>query len=65
VADVIRSHGGRIASILSSYMKEDKQLRQVYIRIMEDPSVDLKALKKDLEGRFELLFMIEDDVTIP
>ena len=64
VADVIRRHGGRIASILSSSMKEDKQLRHVYIRIMDDPAVDREALKKELGKSFKLIFMIEDDVTI-
>lgn len=64
VAGVIKSHGGRIASIMSSRMNGDKQFRHVYIRIMDRPSVDLDAVKKDLE-KYEMLFMIEDDVTIP
>ncbi len=65
ISDVIRAHNGRIASLMSSYMPGDKQVRQVYIRIMDDPSVDRMALKNDLEKKFKLLFMIEDDVTIP
>jgi len=64
VADIIRNHGGRIASILTS-MKQDNQQRQVYLRVMDDSPVDLKALKKDLESNYNLLFVIEDDVTIP
>ena len=65
VADVIRAHNGRIASLLSSYIPGDKQIRQVYIRIMDDPPVDLQALKNELEDKFNLLFMIEDDITLP
>jgi acetoin utilization protein AcuB len=64
VADVIRKHNGRIASILTS-MKGEKQLRQVYLRIMENPRIDLKALKTELGNNYNLLFVIEDDVTIP
>ncbi len=65
VADVIRAHDGRIASLMSSFIPGDKQIRQVYIRIMDDPPVDLVALRKELADKFELIFMIEDDVTIP
>jgi acetoin utilization protein AcuB len=64
VADVIRGHGGRIASLMSSYVAGDKQLRQVFIRIMDDPALDREVLKKELADKFTLLFMIEDDVTI-
>jgi acetoin utilization protein AcuB len=60
VMDVIRGHGGRPASILSTYRAEDPQFRRVYIRIMDHPAVDLKALEKDLRQRFELLFVMED-----
>jgi acetoin utilization protein AcuB len=63
VADVVRKNKGRIASILSS-MSEDKQNRKVYLRLMDSPSVDLKTLKKELEDNYNLLFVIEDDVTI-
>ena len=66
VADVIRKHDGRIASLLSTFVSgDDKEIRQVFIRIMDDPPVDLDALKKELVDKFGLLFMIEDDVTIP
>ena len=65
VADAIRACGGRVASILSSFMAGDKQKRQVYIRLMDDPAVDLDAMKKSLEKSFELNFIIKDDVTIP
>jgi hypothetical protein len=32
---------------------------------MDDPAVDLDAMKKSLEKSFELNFIIKDDVTIP
>jgi len=62
VADVIIEHGGRVASFLNSYLKEDPQLRRAYIRMMDRPAIDLDALKENLEKKFELLFMIEDNV---
>ncbi|SPD75552.1 CBS domain protein [uncultured Desulfobacterium sp.] len=65
VADDIRESGGRMASILSSIKTGEKQMRQVYIRLMDDPPVNLEELKKSLEKEFELLFVIEDDVAIP
>jgi acetoin utilization protein AcuB len=65
VVDVIRAHGGRIASLMSFVIPGEEQRRLVYIRIMDDPSVDLAALKKELDDKFDLLYMIEDDVTIP
>ncbi len=66
MADVIRKHDGRIASLLSTFVSgDDKEIRQVFIRIMDDPPVDLDALKKELVDKFGMLFMIEDDVIIP
>jgi len=62
VADVIRAHGGRLASILTSYGPEDPKLRDVYIRIRDLPQEELEAMKDDLEEKFDLLYMIQDDV---
>jgi len=64
VADVIMEHGGRVASFLNAYLKEDLELRRVYVRMMDQPAIDMDALKEDLQKKFELLFMIRDDVDI-
>jgi acetoin utilization protein AcuB len=61
VSGVITGHGARIASIISSPIKKDKQFRNVYIRLMDQPSVNLKALRTDLAKKYEVLFLIEDD----
>jgi len=61
VADVIRKHGGRLASILTAYREEGDDFRRVYVRIRRLPTVTLAALKEDLRNKFELLYMIEDD----
>lgn len=64
VADEIRECGGRIASLLSSIVEGEKQMRRVFIRLMDEPPVDLDVLKNSLEKKFELLFFIKDDITI-
>ncbi|MEW5913073.1 MAG: CBS and ACT domain-containing protein [Thermodesulfobacteriota bacterium] len=55
VADVIRKHGGRMVSILSSYDLCEEGCRNVYIRIAELAEDKLQALVKELEGNFPLL----------
>jgi acetoin utilization protein AcuB len=62
VADVIREHGGRLAGIFTSYYTDDPRYRRVYIRIKDFPEDKLSNLKKDLEGKFNLLYMIQDDL---
>jgi acetoin utilization protein AcuB len=62
VADVIRKHGGLVASILTSHTLAAPQFRRVYIRIGDLPSEKLRALEEDLRKQSELLYVIEDDV---
>lgn len=64
VADVVRRHDGRLASILTSYAKSDPGFRRVYFRIRDLPSNDLQALRNELEQRFELLYATQDDVDV-
>ena len=62
VADVIRAHGGQLASILTSYETvSDLDLQHVYIRIREMAPDKLRALREDLENRFSLLYIIEEE----
>jgi acetoin utilization protein AcuB len=62
VADVIRVHGGQLASILTSYETvSDLDLQHVYIRIREMAPGKLRALREDLENRFSLLYIIEEE----
>jgi acetoin utilization protein AcuB len=62
VADVIRKHGGLVASILTSHILAAPQFRRVYIRIGDLPLEKLRALEEDLRKQSELLYVIEDDV---
>jgi len=62
VADVIRKHGGLVASILTSHTLAAPQFRRVYIRIGDLPSEKLRALKEELGKQADLLYVIEDEV---
>jgi len=62
VADVLREHGARLASILTSYSPADEQFRRVYIRISDLPARELEALAKALRERFELLYIVDDSL---
>ncbi len=62
VADVIRKHGGLVASILTSHTLAASGWRRVYIRIGDLPPSELRALEGDLRKQADLLYMIEDDL---
>jgi acetoin utilization protein AcuB len=64
-ADGIREHDARLASILTSYDAADPGFRRVYFRIRDLPSKELQVLKEEMEKRFELLYVIQDDVDLP
>jgi acetoin utilization protein AcuB len=59
VADVIRAHDGRLASILTSYSAADPDGRRVYIRIRELAPDKLEALKSELQKNFQVLFAVD------
>ena len=55
VADVIRKHGGRMVSILTSYDMCEEGCRNVYIRIADMAEDKLKGLIEELEGKFTVV----------
>jgi acetoin utilization protein AcuB len=59
VADIIRSYGGRMVSILSSYDNEPEGYRKVYIRMRNIERSKLQNLKQELEAKAALLYMID------
>jgi acetoin utilization protein AcuB len=59
VADIIRSYGGRMVSILSSYDDEPEGYRKVYIRMRNIERSKLQNLKQELEAKAALLYMID------
>jgi len=60
VTDVIREHGGRIASIMTRYEGAPEGFKRVYIRAKEVK--DEQALQKELEGRHKILYYIIEQV---
>jgi len=60
VTDVIREHGGRIASIMTRYEGAPEGFKRVYIRAKEVK--DEQALQKELEGRHKILYYIIETV---
>jgi acetoin utilization protein AcuB len=60
VADVIREHGGLVASILTSHTLAAPRFRRVYIRVGNLSAEKLQALEEDLRKQSHLLYRIED-----
>ncbi|MFA5110144.1 MAG: CBS and ACT domain-containing protein [Desulfobaccales bacterium] len=60
VTDVIRSHGGRIASVMTRYEGAPEGFKHVYIRAKHIK--DDKALRKDLESKHKILYFFNEKV---
>jgi len=60
VTDVIREHGGRIASIMTRYEGSPEGFKSVYIRAKEVK--DEPALRKELEGKHKILYYFIEKV---
>jgi acetoin utilization protein AcuB len=60
VTDVIREHGGRIASIMTRYEGAPEGFKRVYIRAKEVK--DEKALQKELESKHKILYYFIEQV---
>ncbi len=59
LTDIIRDHGGRLISILTSYDRVPKHYRKLYVRAFAINREDLLVLKGELEGCAKLLYMID------
>lgn len=60
VTDVIRAHGGRIVSMISTYEQAPQGFRNLYVRTKNVE--DEKALFSELEGKFKLIYRIHDEL---
>lgn len=60
VADVIRSHGARVASILSTREIAEEGRHNVYIRTNPMPADKTKKMLKELEEKFVVLYTVRD-----
>ena len=59
VADIIRTFGGRMVSILTSYDDVAEGYRKVYIRMRRIERSDLQKLMQELESKAGLLYMVD------
>ena len=59
VADIIRSYGGRMASILSSYEKAPEGHRYVYIRMYDVNREKMTQLKEELKKKAKVLYIVD------
>ena len=59
VADIIRSYGGRMVSILSSYDEVPEGYRKVYIRMRGIKRSELQKLIQELESTAGVLYMVD------
>ena len=59
VVDVIRSFGGRMVSILSSYDEVPEGYRKVYIRMRSIQRSELQKMIQALESKAGLLYMVD------
>jgi acetoin utilization protein AcuB len=59
VTDILRAHGCRLVSILSTYEEEDTGHRHVYVRAVGCTRDELGALKEELASRSTLLYVAD------
>ena len=63
VADVIRKHGGRMVSILTSYEHGPEGTRNVAIRIADMAQDRMVKLQEELEREFTLIHVTHDELS--
>jgi acetoin utilization protein AcuB len=62
ISEVIRSHEGRLASILTTLSSNDPYYRRVYFRTRDLLPERLEELEKVLTDEYNLLYMAVDDI---
>lgn len=59
LTDILRSHGGRLASILTSYEGTPKGYRKVHIRVRSLDRAQLAGIKEALKERAGLQYLVD------
>jgi len=62
ITDIVRNHGGRLVSVLSSYEGMPEGVRKVYIRAYGVDQTDMKDLEQSLKRKVTLLYLIDHRV---
>jgi acetoin utilization protein AcuB len=59
LTDIIRSRGGRIASIMSSSDRVQEGWRHVFIRVYDLPRENLPQLIQDMQEQAQMLYLVD------
>jgi acetoin utilization protein AcuB len=59
LTDIIRSYGGRIASILGTYERVPAGQRLVYLRVYDIDRAKLAELQDDLQKKATLIYVVD------
>lgn len=59
--DILRTHGARVISVLTSQVEKDHNSRDVYMRIHDMDRSEEKKLKSQMDLKFNILFWIRDN----
>jgi len=59
VADIMRTYGGRLASIMTSYEDAPEGYRKSYVRMYGVDRFRLEDLKKELQSKTRVLYMVD------
>ena len=62
-ADVIRKHGGRMVSILTSYDTCPEGARNVFIRIADLAPDILEGLRQEMESNFKVVYVAQEQLS--
>lgn len=60
--DILRTHGARVISVLTSQDQKDHSSRDVYMRIHDMDRSEEKKLKSQMDLKFNILFWIRDNL---
>jgi len=61
LTDIVRDHGGRIATVLTSYERGEEGPRNVYIRAYNLREEDIEKVKDKLRDNALLMYVIDYD----
>jgi len=64
VTDVMRKHGARLVSILTSYDRAPEGHRHLYVRLFDVAGAKLDALKQTLMDSFRVLYFIDQQAGV-
>lgn len=59
LTDILRAHGGRLASILTTYERTPKGKRRLHIRVRGLDRTQMPTIRQGLQQKAKLLYVID------